>query len=82
MSDWRLIETVPAQAIVLLTDGEIQVTGVTDDDRQWFHLIEPGWPWLGTATEDWHPTHWLPLPEPPRAREDDLKDMQKISSGS
>lgn len=74
MTEWQPIKTAPAMKIILLfavTDigpnGEVrnwkmatgcQHTGSKDDE--W-------WEWEGRILKAWeiHPTHWMPMPDPP-----------------
>ena len=80
MSDWQPIETAPKDgtAIWLLLDnvpyigyGEPEIP-VFDRKSMWF--IKAGFrrkadmpdEIFGTYAYDVHPTHWMPLPEPPK----------------
>lgn len=70
MSDWQPIETAP-------TDGtEILCCAVRPDGSPWICAVRLEGPdskqgnnnlprvLLGMAI--WYPTHWMPLPEPPK----------------
>ena len=66
MSGWKPIETAPKEGLVLLAaefDGpgnwRIKV-GYRDDGPYSFW----GWRIFGAS---WKPTHWMPLPAPPKA---------------
>lgn len=55
---WRPIETAPMDGTnILVTDGEITQLGWHDE------FDEPGDPWCGYIKR---PTHWMPLPDPPK----------------
>ena len=73
MSEWQKIETAPKDgSLILGSDCERTVAMWWDPDR------EPGYPWafvgefLGKAQDNaWRdgsygPTHWMPLPQPPK----------------
>lgn len=67
-TNWRAIETAPRDRRILLWNG---VTGVYS--AEWMPLPESAdgvWPLLqwGGKTGRWfpEPTHWMPLPEPPK----------------
>lgn len=68
MSEWQDIETAPkGDASILLWDGREVVHGcwVPEPIRggYWFALYDHGFGWDGT------PTHWQPLPNPPKPDE-------------
>ncbi|WP_428978277.1 DUF551 domain-containing protein [Oricola thermophila] len=60
MTEWRLIETAPKDALLLLAcefmpnDWRIKIGGWREDVG--------GWQIFGAS---WEPTHWMPLPAPP-----------------
>jgi hypothetical protein len=61
--EWQPIETAPkdGQHIILaLSEGWIGV-GYYDDDPEFSSL---GWVVFGSGQQQ--PTHWMPLPEPPK----------------
>lgn len=65
MSEWRPIETAPTAEAILIyrDDGEIELIPEEDNDFEWE-------PYDGiNESEDGvsKPTHWMPLPEPPKA---------------
>ena len=70
MSQWQPIETVPMMTDVLLWDGTSQNVGHCDmtdydgyyDEPVLASNIHGGW----LDAEDYQPTHWMPLPEPPK----------------
>lgn len=63
MADWQLIETAPKDGgIILLAfeneDGDNDVfVGEWFEGKGWFILCD----------KIFHPTHWMPLPDPPKA---------------
>jgi hypothetical protein len=62
MSEWQPIETCPIETPVLVVDkGVVQHAIVqTYDDGSWSCLAD------GESWEDFHPSHWQPLPPPPK----------------
>jgi hypothetical protein len=61
MIEWQPIETAPKDGtVVLLWDGEY-VTQGTHFGGMWLPHGE-----CDFAGPNWLPTHWMPLPEPPR----------------
>lgn len=75
--DWQIIETAPKDKEILLYRGDTFyewakiVTGKWDDDRfsekprpYWTHYKK----YLTGTTEvrKYQPTHWMPLPDPPK----------------
>lgn len=77
MSQWQPIETCPEQRTVLLfgvteraEDGTVlnwkMDTGCRYG-RPWPYENESVWLWGRVTLMLWdpHPTHWMPLPEPP-----------------
>lgn len=71
-TDWQPIETAPKDEDewehprVLLTDGEKVAAGHWKHGAYWTNEAEIEW--LGddgAFHEEWRPTHWIPLPEPP-----------------
>lgn len=68
MSEWQPIETAPKDAEVLI--AEI-VRGFYVVGEARYHHDAECWLWAGTDPSDhWaeplYPTHWMPLPEPPK----------------
>ena len=58
MSEWRPIETARKnETILLLLENGSMVVGLYDCEMWWEQNMEYG-------LED--PTHWMPLPEPPK----------------
>jgi hypothetical protein len=58
MSEWQPIETAPrdGQRVLMLTAKHYVITG----------FFSNGW-WLShPGVYQIHPTHWMPLPEPPK----------------
>jgi hypothetical protein len=61
MTDWQPIETVPIRSHVLVfrpTDPQSIVVAIRPNESERIATIPGYW--------DIHPTHWMPLPEPPR----------------
>lgn len=73
LAAWQPIETVPKMKNLLL----FAVTDIGEDGRvkNWkmdtgYYSSEPGvWTWSGyqVRKSDIQPTHWMPLPEPPKS---------------
>jgi hypothetical protein len=58
MTDWQPIETAPKDGTnLLVTDGKITALGWHDE------FDAPEDPWCGYIKR---PTHWMPLPPPPK----------------
>jgi len=70
MSEWQPIETAPKDgAMVLIFDQDTVTPGRFDDgcDDDGNEVDPPGWFWFdGVDTGDAEPTHWMPMPEPPK----------------
>lgn len=65
---WRLIETAPSDYTWILGyDEEHSETGMIIFERG--DESEPHWT---DGMREWEPTHWMPLPEPPKSKEDKL----------
>lgn len=65
---WRLIETAPSNYTWILGyDEEHGETGMIIFERG--DESEPHWT---DGMREWEPTHWMPLPEPPKSKEDKL----------
>ena len=67
MNEWQPIETAPRDGTEILlfdadTDPTIYVGGYDYDGRYWFYSELLAQDVVGEAT----PTHWMPLPEPPK----------------
>jgi len=74
MDDWQPIETAPKDGSPLLLfdrqrlDGDAHPTGAVEghwcDDYGWQAAV---WSMVSDLflTKKIHPTHWMPLPEPP-----------------
>jgi len=61
-NQWQPIETAPKNGTrVLVTNGiDVQIEFKDNDDEMW-----SGWQ-TGTRLYSVVPTHWMPLPEPPK----------------
>jgi hypothetical protein len=66
--NWQTIETAPKDVAILVWDEWEKGMGVA----QWVHEWE-SWCWAQAAASDEYPangpirpTHWMPLPEPPK----------------
>jgi hypothetical protein len=78
MSEWQPIETAPKDGTPILIwqpDRDPKPNdGYCDDHRYaigYWRLAHPGWtinatPWGNRNSASVNPTHWMPLPEPPR----------------
>lgn len=80
MSEWQDIETAPKNGTEVLlsnpTDGYVAIgffvspcdldDSLEDDEPDWFTTYGEH---LGSDIGDWStaPTHWMPLPEPPKS---------------
>ncbi len=68
MSDWQPIETAPLDAtevlIVAVFDNGINplYAVASNDGHGWRDMGDMGW----GGTDGIEPTHWMPLPEPPK----------------
>jgi hypothetical protein len=68
---WQPIETAPTDGRAVLVANEVGV-----GEAQYFEG-EGGWWWANTAPTDYvdgqveRPTHWMPLPDPPRSSSPD-----------
>jgi len=60
---WQPEETAPIDQYVLTYDknGEIDVADKWEDGS-WYLKAD----YTGLAGKGWKPTHWMPLPEPPK----------------
>ncbi len=69
MSDWQPIETAPKDGRLLLFVRGTTYVGGWDDDR-YAKKPRPLWyysdTWRRTGCRAIPPTHWMPLPEPPK----------------
>lgn len=68
--DWQPIETAPKnETRILGWDGDrIAVTkwnGIFRDWRDESTVTDDGYGWYGH--DNWHPTHWMSLPDEPRS---------------
>jgi hypothetical protein len=66
MNEWQAIETAPKDGtdILVCMFGTAMVVVSFDGD-----VSEPSHPWLTLDGPSYHleaPTHWMPLPEPPK----------------
>lgn len=66
---WQPIETAPKGPRILATDGDI--VSVTRYEPMGLHnwiceaeTTDDGYGWSGH--DRWTPSHWMPLPEPPK----------------
>ena len=67
MTDWQSIETAPREGHILIFEPPdvIYVVECQQLDGQ------PDW-WIeacGERFENFHPTHWMPLPAPPASED-------------
>lgn len=78
MSEWRDIETAPrtgyGRSIMVAWKGNGYMDIVRYDavNRRWYSTRGVKWRWLGWkcfsfySNKKFYPTHWMPLPEPPK----------------
>ena len=66
MTEWQPIETAPKDGtthILVLDDGWFCISAWWDDSER----NEGGQCWKSSQWHSWlTPTHWMPLPEPPK----------------
>jgi len=69
MSEWQPIDTAPKNTPILVTDGDVIVVVKRGEfvGKDWIDEVGFGgyeWDW----NFEWEDlTHWMPLPEPPKA---------------
>ena len=66
MGEWELIETAPKDGTALILSVEIRPDDWRIKVGGWRRTkpsIGSGWIIFGAS---WTPTHWMPLPEPPK----------------
>lgn len=65
---WKPIETVPIDTNIIIAYDGLLINGTVSIahrwGRDWMANVLPG------LTKDIHPTHWMPLPEPPSGAEE------------
>lgn len=75
MSEWMPIETAPKDVIILLYRPSAIGWGMVTLGKYNYDLYAKkprpfweGWLKIGDVTQwrEWQPTHWMPLPEPPK----------------
>lgn len=68
---WRPIETAPRDGTRFMGFwGDIHGNGCDTPVKTWFETGNWHSPWEDCKPEDdWAPTHWMPLPDPPTIRE-------------
>jgi len=80
MSEWKPIDTAPRDGTYVLgyREGEGWMTVI-----YWSDYLYKGGNWRALYCEkgDWWPTHWMPLPQPPkkeRKKEKGIRDVYKF----
>lgn len=66
MSQWQPIETAPIGDFILIYGedaGEPRVYAAFYDDDDWFDSEASS---KSLTSFGWFPTHWMPLPDPPK----------------
>lgn len=65
---WRPIESAPQMKSILLFAIQDIETGNWKMQTGFFHLGYDEWEWEGRILKsyDVKPTHWMPLPKPPK----------------
>ena len=69
VNDWQPIETAPSDTVVLVHSahhGYALAHKLLGAGKPWTMYIA-GQPMLLQPLLKWHPTHWMPLPETPKA---------------
>jgi hypothetical protein len=61
--EWKPIETAPKDGTPVLGYHTGKMTTVYWGLWNEWQLVEPG---AYAEEDDWRPTHWMPLPEPPQ----------------
>lgn len=59
MTEWQPIETAPKDGTPILVCDKGPYAYVAE----WFQHSRT---WIGADKMYWEPTHWMPLPEPPK----------------
>lgn len=64
MTDWQPIETAPKGRSLLVWFGRVGMhyNVLICDDMGWREAVDDG----RQLKEGYEPTHWMPLPEPPK----------------
>ena len=64
MSEWMDISTAPKDGTEILgaSRGEITTVFYWREYGNWEIAVTGAWADNG----EWHPTHWMPLPDPPK----------------
>lgn len=65
MTDWQPIETAPKDGTPILVWIDDHVAEVEWDEDGWIGV----WEDISSSSGDDYPTHWMPLPEPPKVEE-------------
>ncbi|MGI9292383.1 MAG: DUF551 domain-containing protein [Pseudomonadales bacterium] len=68
MTDWQPIETAPKDGTWVLLGG--CEFGYIIQTARWYDWGVQGWEWGDYSNRGFKPTHWMPLPEPPKTDED------------
>jgi len=75
MSEWRTIDTAPKDGtrVLVCTNGQIAIAWWNERPNVWNEPAVPCWTefepedyfYAVHLTDEFAPTHWMPLPEPP-----------------
>ena len=62
MSTWQPIETAPKNDVIIVTDGGYYIMAFWQSGEWIAGFVSD----TVSLTIKLHPTHWMPLPEPPK----------------
>lgn len=65
MGDWKRIETAPKDGTRILVWERGRIFEVSWGDAFLADSNGPIFGWMTEGTSEKHPSHWMPLPEPP-----------------
>lgn len=84
MSEWQPISTAPKDGTVVLLRGGVY-HGLPFAGQYHDSEIAPGRPWLSLTSSrarmyEHVPTHWMPLPDPPKSVTQNKSETQKYKN--
>ena len=73
---WQPIETAPIDISIIIhrDDGEIEIVDEDHNDSEW-NAYYPEKPWS-------KPTHWMPLPTPPKCSDKNMDERSELPKES